>query len=107
MSANNSKPNRPMKFVIFVGGSGTRMWPMSRQKTPKQFQALIGEKTMFQQMIDHLLSGYSAEDIFISTSQDYIDTVKEQAPMLNPDYIIAEPELRDTTAAVGYAAVIF
>lgn len=97
--------NRPLKFAIFVGGSGTRMWPMSRKSYPKQFQALVGEKTMFQQMIGHLLSAYSPDDIFISTSPDYIETVLEQAPMLQRDQIIAEPELRDTAAAVGYAAV--
>lgn len=59
---------------------------------------------MFQQMIDHLLSAYSPDDIFISTSRDYVEMVLEQAPMLNPDHIIAEPMLRDTTAAVGFAA---
>ncbi len=81
------------------------MWPMSRKSSPKQFQTLVGEKTMFQQMIDHLLSAYQPEDIFISTSPLYAKTVLEQAPMLKADHIITEPELRDTTAAVGYAAV--
>ena len=97
--------NSQMKIAIFVGGTGTRMWPMSRSAYPKQFQALVGEKTMFQQMIGHLLSGFSPDDVFISTSKKYVETIIEQAPMLNPDHIITEPELRDTTAAVGYAAV--
>lgn len=100
-----SKHSRPLKIAIFVGGSGTRLWPMSRKALPKQFQQLVGDKTMFQQMIDHILSAYSPDDIFISTSKDYIAKVMEQAPMLNPDHIIAEPMLRDTTAAVGFAAV--
>ncbi len=96
---------RPLKIAIFVGGSGTRLWPMSRKSFPKQFQKIVGEKTMFQQMIDHVLAGYSPDDIFISTAKEYVDEVILQAPMLNPDHIIAEPMLRDTTAAVGYAAV--
>lgn len=97
--------SKSLKFAIFVGGSGTRMWPMSRKASPKQFQTLVGQKTMFQQMIDHLLSTYQPEDIFISTSPSYTATVLEQAPMLKADHIITEPELRDTTAAVGYAAI--
>lgn len=97
---------RPLKIAIFVGGSGTRLWPMSRKSSPKQFQSLVGNKTMFQQMIEHVLAGYSPDDIFISTAKEYVETVVEQAPMLNPDHIIAEPLLRDTTAAVGYAAVM-
>jgi mannose-1-phosphate guanylyltransferase len=105
MPSTQYQPKKPMKLAIFVGGSGTRLWPMSRKALPKQFQQVVGDKTMFQQMIDHLLSGFSADDLFISTSKNYVDLVLEQAPMLNPQHIITEPELRDTAAAVGYAAV--
>lgn len=104
MSAN--KVARPLKIAIFVGGSGTRLWPMSRKSNPKQFQNLVGSRTMFQQMIDHLLSAYTPDDLFVSTARAYVPIVLEQAPMLNPDHIIAEPALRDTTAAVGYAALM-
>jgi mannose-1-phosphate guanylyltransferase len=56
-------------------------------------------------MIDHLLAGYTADDIFISTSKAYVDRIHEQAPQILDDHIITEPELRDTTAAVGLAAI--
>ncbi len=105
MSENNASSNHSLKIVIFVGGSGTRMWPMSRLNSPKQFAKLIGDKTTFQRMIGYWLSAYSPDDIFISTSQKYVTTILEQAPVLKPDHIIAEPELRDTTAAIGFAAI--
>jgi mannose-1-phosphate guanylyltransferase len=101
-----ARADRPLKIAIFVGGSGTRLWPMSRKALPKQFQNLVGSRTMFQQMIDHLLSAYSPDDLFISTAREYVPIVLEQAPMLNPEHVIAEPALRDTTAAVGYAALM-
>lgn len=93
-----------MKLVIFVGGTGTRMWPMSRTKRPKQFQALIGEKSMFRQSLERFQQGFKTEDIFILTGQDYQDVIREEAPELPQENIILEPEMRDTTAAVGYAA---
>lgn len=101
-----SEAPSPLAIVIFVGGSGTRMWPMSRKSQPKQFQNLIdSNQSMFQQMLANLTSTFSIDQIFISTNADYAAMVLEQAPGLNPDHIITEPELRDTTAAVGYAAV--
>src|SRR3990167_5945529 len=93
-----------MKIVIFSGGSGTRMWPLSRKEMPKQFQKLVGETSMFQQMAEMVLSGFSAEDVFVLTGRNYIDLVKKQVPKLQVENIIGEPEMRDTLAAVSFAA---
>lgn len=92
-----------MKIVIFSGGSGTRMWPLSRRDLPKQFQNLVGEKSMFQQMVDNILEGFDPKDVFILTGKNYLDIVKEQVPQLDEQNIIGEPEMRDTLAAVGFA----
>ncbi len=96
-----------MKIVIFSGGSGTRMWPISRQKMPKQFQNLVGERSMFQQMMDMVLSGFDKRDIFVLTGKDFIDLVGRQIPDLPKENIIGEPEMRDTLAAVSFAAAYF
>jgi len=93
-----------VKIVIFSGGSGTRMWPLSRKKMPKQFQKLVGERSMFQQMADLVLSGFPSEDVFVLTGKNYIELVKKQVPSLPPKNIIGEPEMRDTLAAVSFAA---
>ncbi len=93
-----------MKVVIFSGGSGTRMWPLSRKAMPKQFQKLVGETSMFQQMVEMVLSGFSKTDVFILTGKDFVDIVKKQVPDIPAENIIGEPEMRDTLAAVSFAA---
>lgn len=93
-----------MKIVIFSGGSGTRMWPLSRQEMPKQFQNLVGDKSLFQQMVDMVLSGFSATDVFVLTGEKYLDVVKQQVPQIPEQNLIGEPEMRDTLAAVAFAS---
>lgn len=92
-----------MKVMVFSGGSGTRMWPLSRKDMPKQFQNLVGDTSMFQQMMAMVLSGFDKKDVFVLTGKNYIDLVAKQIPSLPKDNIIGEPEMRDTLAAVGFA----
>lgn len=92
-----------MKVVIFSGGSGTRMWPLSRQESPKQFQNLVGEESFFQNMVRMVLSGFPKEDVFVLTGEKYKQIVAEQVPEITKENIIGEPEMRDTLAAVGFA----
>ncbi len=93
-----------MKTVILAGGSGTRLWPMSRQKKPKQFQPLVGEKSMLVQTIERL-DFQKPEDIYIATNADYQDIVIEQSRGLIPaENIIIEPALRDTAPCIGLIA---
>src|SRR6516164_3141279 len=96
----------PMKMVLFCGGSGTRLWPMSRASRPKQFQPLVGELSLFQMMMRRLERGFGLDNVFVSTGEIYHDLILEQAPALPPDHIITEPEMRDTLAAVGYAVTV-
>ena len=93
-----------MKVMVFSGGSGTRMWPLSRQSLPKQFQNLVGETSMFQQMVSMVLSGFDSKDVFILTGKDFVDLVAKQVPEIPKENIIGEPEMRDTLAAVSFAA---
>ncbi len=92
-----------MKAVILAGGTGTRLWPLSRQNKPKQLQPLISEQTMLQDTIDRL-SFLSPEDIFIATNEEYTDIVKQSAPQIPEKNIIAEPACRDTAPCIGLAA---
>jgi mannose-1-phosphate guanylyltransferase len=94
-----------MKAVILCGGSGTRLWPLSRLSKPKQFQALASEKTLFQEAVERL-DFLDPEDIFISTNTDFVEVVKEQAPHLPEKNIIIEPALRDTASCIGLAAAV-
>lgn len=100
-----------MKAVIFAGGVGTRLWPLSRKKSPKQFEKVVGDKSTLQLAAERLLPEFAAGDIFISTGKDYIRMVQEQLPFIPHENIIAEPDKRDVGPAVavvmGYLAEKF
>ncbi len=92
-----------MKIVIFAGGSGRRLWPISRKKSPKQFEPIIGEKSTLRLAVDRVLEQYGAENIFISTNEAYVELIRQQLPELPRGNVIGEPTRRDLAAAVGLA----
>lgn len=96
-----------MKAVIFAGGVGTRLWPLSRKNTPKQFEKIVGDKSMLQIAVSKLFPLFKWEDIYVSTGIDYEDLVSEQLPELPKENILVEPEMRDVGPAVGLVTSIF
>lgn len=96
-----------MKIVIFAGGVGTRLWPLSRKHTPKQFEKIVGDKSMLQIAVSKLIPEFKWEDIFISTGKQYEEIVKNQLPKLPAKNIIVEPEMRDVGPAVGLITALF
>jgi mannose-1-phosphate guanylyltransferase len=90
-----------MKVIIFAGGVGSRLWPISRKNTPKQFEKIIGDQSMIQIAVGKLFPDFKWEDIYISTGKDYVDIVKKQLPKLPTENIIAEPAMRDVGPAIG------
>jgi mannose-1-phosphate guanylyltransferase len=95
-----------LKAVIFAGGVGTRLWPLSRQKSPKQFEKIIGNKSTVQLAVERLLPDFACEDIYISTGERYIEFVRKQLPLIPASNIIGEPEMRDIGPAVGLITAI-
>jgi mannose-1-phosphate guanylyltransferase len=92
-----------MKIVIFAGGTGRRLWPISRKQTPKQFEPILGERSTVQLAVDRVLETYGASNIYVSTNQRYREIIREQLPALPPQNVIGEPERRDLAPAVGLA----
>lgn len=91
--------------LIVCGGSGTRLWPRSRQKTPKQFLTKFwAEKTLFVQTVERASLLTSNEKIFVITLDDYIDEVLQQGKIILPKNVIVEPFGRNTAMAVGVGA---
>ena len=92
--------------VIMAGGGGTRFWPLSRQKTPKQLLNLSGNEKMVNEAIDRLSYVADKKDIFIVTNVNQVPPMLEAtAGRLQPDHILSEPAARNTAACIGYAAM--
>lgn len=90
--------------VIMAGGSGTRFWPASRNKFPKQLLQLVGETTMLQSTSARLEGLVSAEQTIVMTNHHLVDLVREQLPDVPPEQIVGEPMKRDTAACIALAA---
>jgi len=89
-----------------AGGSGTRLWPKSRKSQPKQFQKLIGnDKTLLQQTFERLIPVISSERIWVVTTKNYLDLVRQQLPEIELNHIIIEPAGRNTAPATGLATL--
>lgn len=91
--------------LILCGGGGTRLWPRSREKTPKQFlKNFFGEGSIFSQTVQRAQWLTSNEKIFVITNKDYIDEVVDQGKVISPRNIIVEPQKKNTAMAVGVGA---
>lgn len=91
--------------VILAGGRGHRLWPVSRERNPKQFIDFFNVgRTLLQQTFDRFAKFIPRENIFVNTSEEYLQLVKEQLPELADDHIMAEPIHRNTAPSVAWAA---
>jgi mannose-1-phosphate guanylyltransferase / mannose-6-phosphate isomerase len=99
-----------MKALVLAGGSGTRLWPMSRRNYPKQFLRLNGDTPFLQQAVEGLLTVMAPEDIIIVTGEEYRFHVSAAlAPLFRRgsrtdaefDNIVLEPASRNTAPAVA------
>lgn len=88
-----------------AGGIGSRFWPMSRTNYPKQFLDILNVgKTLIQQTYDRYCQFVPEENIYIVTSQDYVDLVKKQLPQVTAENIISEPSRKNTAPCIAYIA---
>ncbi|PCI70841.1 MAG: mannose-1-phosphate guanylyltransferase/mannose-6-phosphate isomerase [Piscirickettsiaceae bacterium] len=94
--------------VILSGGSGTRLWPLSRKSRPKQFLAIASDNTMFQDTVLRLDSPIVSENPMVICSDDHRFMVAEQLRELNmtPSAIVLEPIGRNTAPALTIAALM-
>lgn len=90
--------------LIMAGGKGTRFWPLSTEKKPKQFLNLLGEDTMIQMTVKRLLPLIPMDRIFVVTGKQYKDLVQEQLPEIPPGNIILEPYGRNTAPCIALSA---
>lgn len=92
--------------VIMAGGSGTRLWPLSRRMRPKQLMRLFDGKSLLQIARERLEGLFAPENIWIITSAHYLDLVADELPDIPRANLIGEPVGRDTSNAIGLAAAL-
>jgi len=98
------EPQFAAHAVILAGGRGTRFWPRSRARTPKQLLSIVGKQTMLQQTAERLAPLFTASRIWVVTSDQQAPAVRRQLPHLRRGQILTEPVGRNTAAAIGLAA---
>ena len=97
--------NKHHYVAIMAGGIGSRFWPMSRTGYPKQFLDILGVgKTLIQQTFERYSKLVPTENIYIVTSNEYVNTVHQQLPLLPVDNILAEPSRKNTAPCIAYVA---
>ena len=92
--------------VIIAGGSGTRFWPLSRSKRPKQTLVLEGKQTMVQQAVARLAPLAPKSKFLVITGTEMAPVIRKQLKQLKAAQILAEPVSRNTAPAMGLAAHI-
>jgi mannose-1-phosphate guanylyltransferase len=99
--------------VIMAGGSGTRLWPLSRSGRPKQLLDIVtgtgeddGAHSLLAEAFGRLEAVLAAEQIWVCTAARYADAVRAALPRLRPDRLVLEPTARDTANAVGLTAAL-
>jgi mannose-1-phosphate guanylyltransferase len=90
--------------LILAGGSGTRFWPMSRAKVPKQFLALAGEKSLIRETFERLEPLVGARRVWVVSGEAHVDLVRAEIPEIPRENILGEPVARNTAPCIGLAA---
>jgi mannose-1-phosphate guanylyltransferase len=91
--------------VILAGGRGTRFWPRSRTRTPKQLLNIVGKETMLEQTVARLRPLVPPERIWTVTNREQAAGIAKQVPPLSRQRVLTEPIGRNTAAAIALAAI--
>ncbi|HEV2193956.1 MAG TPA: sugar phosphate nucleotidyltransferase [Candidatus Acidoferrum sp.] len=91
--------------VLLAGGRGTRFWPRSRTRTPKQLLNIVGKETMLEQTVARLRSLIPAERIWTVTNAEQAAAVRKQVPATARKRVLIEPKGLNTAVAIGLAAI--
>ena len=91
--------------VILAGGRGTRFWPRSRTRTPKQLLNIVGKQTMLEQTVERLRPLIPPPQIWTVTNADQAADVRKQVPASSRKRVLTEPLGRNTAAAIALAAI--
>jgi mannose-1-phosphate guanylyltransferase len=91
--------------VILAGGRGTRFWPRSRTRTPKQLLNIVGRETMIEQTVRRIALLFPPSRIWVVTQAGQAEAVRRLLPRVPNSHLLVEPEGRNTAAAIALAAI--
>ena len=98
--------NKDYYAVIMAGGIGSRFWPVSTTRFPKQFHDMLGTgQTLLQKTFSRLNKLIPSENILILTNERYIDITLEQLPAISAEQVVLEPEMRNTAPCILLSAL--
>src|SRR5438477_7261143 len=92
--------------MIMAGGGGTRFWPRSRTRRPKQFLTFGGDRTLLQGTLDRIAPLVPPERCWVVTGAAHVAEARTQLPELPADHAVGEPVGRDTAACIGVGAAL-
>lgn len=92
--------------LILAGGRGERFWPISTEERPKQFAKILGEKTMIQMTVERINKLIPLQQIFVVTSEEYVELTKEQLPQIPEGNIIIQPYVRNTAPVIALSTMV-
>jgi mannose-1-phosphate guanylyltransferase len=105
MSQNRKRGSLPACAVLLAGGRGTRFWPRSRMRTPKQLLRIVGNETMLRETVARIESVFSLRNFWAVTNAEQARAVRHQLRGVPAAHVLAEPVGRNTAAAIGLAAI--
>jgi mannose-1-phosphate guanylyltransferase len=91
--------------LIMAGGVGSRLWPLSRQKSPKQVLPLVGERSMFQGTVERLQPLLLPEDVYVVVGEEQVDLLKAEGTGIPDRNFVIEPMGRGTAPAIALSAI--
>ena len=91
--------------LVLAGGKGTRLYPLSRGKQPKQFLTIINNKSFLSNTVDRITPLIENENIYVVTNQDYLEKIRTELVGINANNIFTEPENKETATCIGLSAV--
>lgn len=92
--------------MIMAGGSGTRLWPVSRKDRPKQLAPIIDGRSLLDIAIERAHAVTTPDRTVVCASADYLDAIRAASPGTPPDLLLSEPVGRDTLNAIGFSAAV-
>jgi mannose-1-phosphate guanylyltransferase len=103
--ALSNRESLPACAVLLAGGRGTRFWPRSRTRTPKQLLNITGGETMLRETVSRLKPVFALRDFWVVTNREQAAAVRHQLRGVPTSHILAEPVGRNTAAAIALAAI--